>query len=119
MSIVGSVGMDRNTGKALDPNGVEHLQQSLYDIMFTPIGSRVMPMRGYGSTLFDLIDTPGNKNSFILFYAGVAAAIELWEPRLQLSRVQVLSVTANGNAVVSFSGVNTITGQPLTITVAR
>lgn len=42
------IGMNRETGKAL--TGIEHIQQSIRDILVTPIGSRVM-RRKYGSAL--------------------------------------------------------------------
>ena len=45
-------GMDRETGKSL--SGIEHLRQSIRDILTTPIGSRVM-RRDYGSRLFELL----------------------------------------------------------------
>jgi hypothetical protein len=44
---------DKETRKALE--GIDHLKQSIIDILTTPIGSRVM-RRDYGSRLFELVD---------------------------------------------------------------
>lgn len=81
-------GMNRNTGKKL--SGVDHLRQSIVDILTTPIGSRVM-RRDYGSRLYQLVDAPINRALFVEVYAATAEALVKWEPRFQLSRVQVES----------------------------
>ena len=65
-------GMDANTGRAL--SGVDHLKQSVRDILTTPIGSRVM-RRDYGSRLFDLIDNPGNPETVADIVAESAQAL--------------------------------------------
>lgn len=49
------IGMDRNSGQTL--GDLEHIRQSVRDILITPIGSRVM-RRDYGSLLSALIDQP-------------------------------------------------------------
>lgn len=51
-------GMNRDTGAAL--SDIEHIRQSVRDIMLTPLGSRVM-RRNYGSLLSALIDQPQNE----------------------------------------------------------
>ena len=53
--MAGIRGMSMATGKGLD--GLEHLFQSIRDILTTPVGSRVM-RREYGSKLFELVDRP-------------------------------------------------------------
>lgn len=78
--------MNRDQGVSL--NGIDHLKQSIRDILTTPIGSRVM-RRDYGSRLFELIDTPINGATIIDFYAATAEALDKWEPRLKLTRVQL------------------------------
>jgi phage baseplate assembly protein W len=50
-------GMNRNTGRKL--SGVDHLRQSIVDILTTPIGSRVM-RRDYGSTKSAHSNTPSS-----------------------------------------------------------
>ena len=78
-------GMDRHTGRAIDGN--DHLRQSIADILSTPIGSRVMPARDYGSMLPDLVDQPLNSATRLLIYAASAIAIARWEPRIKLRKV--------------------------------
>lgn len=49
--------MDRYTGRRI--TGMEHLKQSIADILTTPLGSR-LERRTYGSLLLGLIDAPDN-----------------------------------------------------------
>jgi phage baseplate assembly protein W len=77
-------GMDRITGKPLD--GVEHLKQSIRDIMMTSPETRVM-RREYGCGVRDLVDAPLNGPTLTAFYAAAAAALDKYEPRLRVSRV--------------------------------
>lgn len=76
--------MDAKTGKPL--GGVEHLRQSIRDILTTPIGTRGM-LREYGSRLFELIDAPTNRSTLLAIYAATIEAIERWEPRIKITRV--------------------------------
>ena len=84
-------GMSRQTGRALSPGN--HLAQSLTDILTTPKGSRVL-RRDYGSRLPDLIDAPLSGETLIEVFAETAEAIDLWEPRLKLRRVEVVAARA-------------------------
>ena len=101
-------GMSRTSGKPLD--GVEHLRQSIADILGTPLGSRVM-RRDYGSQLPDLIDMPDNGATRVRLYAATAGALMKWEPRLRLSRVRLFSGTRPGQVVLDVEGVYTPPGQ--------
>ena len=76
--------MNRNTGRAV--TGLEHLRQSVADILTTPVGSRVM-RRDYGSLVPELIDQPDNEATQVRLFSAVAGALMRWEPRLRLSRV--------------------------------
>lgn len=78
--------MNRTTGAAI--SGLEHLRQSVGDILSTPIGSRVM-RREYGSLVPELIDHPDNNASQVRLFAAVASALLRWEPRFRLTRVGV------------------------------
>ncbi|MEX0633615.1 phage baseplate assembly protein V [Serratia ureilytica] len=51
------LGMNRGNGRAIAD--LEHIRQSVSDILITPIGSRVM-RRSYGSLLSELLDQPQN-----------------------------------------------------------
>lgn len=84
-------GTNAITGKSL--GGLEHLKQSIRDILTTPIGSRVM-RREYGSGLFGLLDAPTNRRILAAIYATTASALRAWEPRFSLQQVAVESVAA-------------------------
>jgi phage baseplate assembly protein W len=85
--------MNRITGGTIAT--LEHILQSIGDILTTRIGSRVM-RREYGCALVDLIDQPGNRNTLLLCYSAIAMALLRWEPRIRVSRVQLSSMTKGG-----------------------
>jgi len=68
----------------------------------------------YGSRLFELLDAPVNRTWKVECYAAVAEALDRWEPRLQLSRVNVQSVSA-GQVIIDLYGTYLPTGEPLTL----
>ena len=84
-------GMSRLTGHQIAPGA--HLAQSITDILTTPKGSRVL-RRTYGSRLPDLIDAPLNGETLIEVFAETAEALDHWEPRLRLRRVEVTEARA-------------------------
>ena len=94
-------GMSSTTGRTLD--GMDHLRQSISDILTTPVGTRI-ERRNYGSLLPTLIDHPDNGATRVRIYAAVASALMKWEPRLHLSRVQLASGPAAGRATLDLSG---------------
>ena len=79
-------GMHSLSGQWLD--GLAHLEQSIRDILTTPIGTRVM-RRDYGSRLPELVDAPVNRATIIDIYTATAEALLKWEPQLQLTRVMM------------------------------
>ena len=79
-------GMNAATGKTI--TGIEHLRQSVLDILSTPVGTRVM-RRDYGSRLPYLVDAPLNGRVLMAIIAESAGAVRRWEPRLKVKRVQV------------------------------
>lgn len=83
------IGMDRHTGQPI--SGIEHLQQSIVDILSTPIGSR-RHRPEYGSKVPLFVDLPINDGWKSAVQAEVARALGRFEPRLKLERVQVLSL---------------------------
>lgn len=85
------VGTNSINGKSLA--GVDHLKQSIRDILTTPIGSRVM-LRNYGSRLFELVDSPLNHETVTEIYVATIEALEKWEPRIEVIRVIVEAVEA-------------------------
>lgn len=80
--------MSAQTGKTL--SGIDHLRQSIIDILTTRIGSRV-ERRTYGSRLFDLIDAPLNRSTIVDLIAATAEALKRWEPRFKLTSVKIIS----------------------------
>ncbi|MFG0400311.1 GPW/gp25 family protein [Pseudomonas sp. zjy_11] len=83
------IGVDRRTGQPL--SGLDHLKQSIEDILTTPLGSRRM-RPDYGSNLRRFVDLPVNEGWKSAVQAEVARALGRWEPRVQLERVKVISV---------------------------
>lgn len=77
-------GISNQDGRRLA--GIDHLRQSVRDILTTPIGSRVM-RRDYGSRLFALIDAPMNRAALVQIYAATIEALARWEPRIRVERV--------------------------------
>ena len=75
------------------------LQQSVADILLTPIGSRVM-RRAYGSALRALVDAPRNQLLIIDIIAATAAALGRWEPRVRVERVTVAMSDAVGHVLI-------------------
>lgn len=104
-------GTDANTGKPLD--GLAHLQQSIKDILTTPIGSRVM-RRDYGSRLPRLVDAPMNRATLIDLYAATAEALLTWEPRFIVQQVVAVSA-APGRVELQVTGEYLPDGQQVTI----
>ncbi|AOE85829.1 GPW/gp25 family protein [Pseudomonas sp. TCU-HL1] len=106
--------MNRHTGNALDELG--HLRQSIEDILTTPVGSRVM-RRKYGSQLFELIDQPLNDHTRLRAYAATALALMRWEPRVRLTRVQLLAGAKPGTATLILEGTRSSSDETLNLQV--
>lgn len=90
-------GMNRLTGAAMD--GIDHIRQSVADILGTPIGTRV-GRRDYGSLLPDLIDQPMTPANMLRLYAATAVALARNEPRIRLKRVAVQAGAQPGQATL-------------------
>jgi phage baseplate assembly protein W len=105
------VGTNAQTGKAL--SGIEHCKQSVRDILTTPKGSRVM-RRAYGSDLFSLADKPMNLSTRMDLIAATADALSLWEPRIQVTKVDI-AVDSNGAVTVDVTGNYLPEGKPIKI----
>lgn len=101
------MGMNSATGANMAL--LDHIRQSVRDILMTPLRSRVF-RREYGSEIPELIDQPLNGVTVMRIYATVAYRIALWEPRITLSAVNlnrdadgtvsiILDAVTNNNAV--------------------
>lgn len=104
-------GINATTGKRL--GGLEHLSQSIRDILTTPIGSRVQ-RREYGSRLPRLVDAPMNRSTLLDIYAATAEAIARWEPRFEVTKVAASSAQP-GRVVLDLTGNYLPDGQTVTI----
>ncbi|BDG76558.1 GPW/gp25 family protein [Wolbachia pipientis] len=104
-------GMDAKTGKELE--GIEHLKQSIIDILTTPINSRIM-RRDYGSRLFELVDKPINRDLTLEIYAATAEALEKWERRFKLEKVKITEVK-EGRVTLNLEGVYLSEGKFINI----
>ena len=100
-------GMNRTTGQPL--TGLAHLEQSIADIITTPLNSRVM-RRNYGCDLFRIIDAPTSGEFEIRAVAAIYTALNQWEHRLTVQNVTV-NAGANGILAIVLSGKITGTGQ--------
>lgn len=105
------IGMDQNTGRTLA--AIDHLRQSVRDILTTRIGTRVM-RRAYGSRLPDLIDAPLNGDTLVDLYAETVVALSTWEPRISVEQVTA-EIPSPGRVVLALRGVYTPTREPITI----
>lgn len=88
------------SGKRL--SGIDHLRQSIRDILTTRIGTRVM-RREYGSRLYELIDAPMTRATILDVYAATAEALARWEPRIAVSEIRATDARP-GRVVLELTG---------------
>lgn len=100
-------GMNRANGQAM--TGLSHLEQSVADIITTPLNSRVM-RRTYGCDLFRMVDAPTTGEFEVRAVAAIYTALGQWEPRLAVQNVTV-NAAANGTLSIVLYGQITGTGQ--------
>lgn len=67
------------------------VEDSIKDILSTPIGSRVM-LPEYGSRLFELIDRRVNDEFRADLSYFVIEAVQRWEKRVQIDEVKLISL---------------------------
>lgn len=99
-------GMNRSNGEWI--SGFEHLKQSVQDIITTTIGTRFM-RKDYGSNIPRKMGAPMNEQMLAEFRGDIAMALDSQEPRLQTTKVEVISLKA-GRLGIAISGV-TIDGE--------
>lgn len=93
-------GMSQDNGRAI--TDMDHLRQSVRDILLTPQGSRIA-RREYGSLLSELIDQPQNPALRLQVMSAVYVALSRWEPRLTLDSITISS-SFDGSMVVELTG---------------
>ena len=108
------LGMNRATGERIAD--VDHISQSIGDILRTPVGSRVM-RREYGSLLSQMIDQPQTKALRLQIMAACYSAIQKWEPRVSLMTITFERSDTDGGLYVDITGTRSTSGQPFSITI--
>lgn len=93
------IGLSARSARPID--GIDHLRQSIIDILTTYPGERIMRPE-YGSRLRDLIDRPVNGQWLADLYFNVAHAIARWEPRVRVLRVAA-EMTAPGHVTLDLT----------------
>lgn len=103
-------GMDRHTGIALA--GAGHLEQSIDDILSTPLGTRV-GRRDYGSLVPRQLDQPNNAVGRVRIFAAAALALLRQEGRARIARVSLAPGAEPHQVVLTVTGRRTdIVGNP-------
>ena len=92
---------------------INHLKQSISNILTTPIGSRVM-RRDYGSNLFNKIDHPINGELIAEIYLDIVESLFIWESRFELDQVAVQNIQ-NGKITIDLEGSFLNSGQKITL----
>ncbi len=103
--------MNINNGKNISE--INHLKQSISNILTTPIGSRVM-RRDYGSNLFNKIDQPINGELIAEIYLDIVASVFTWEPRFELEQVAVNAIQ-KGKITIDLEGSFLSNGEKITL----
>lgn len=94
------LGMNAQTGGAL--TDIDHIRQSVRDILVTPVGSRIA-RREYGSLMADLIDEGQNEVTKLRVMAATYSALSRWEPRIRLTGITT-ETSMDGKMVVNLTG---------------
>lgn len=108
------LGMNSQTGLSISE--VEHIRQSVRDILVTPVGSRVM-RREYGSLLSQMIDQPQTPALRLQIMAACYSAIQKWEPRISLTTITFERSDTDGGLYVDITGTRTETSMPFSLTI--
>ena len=106
------LGINAHTGQPL--SGLDHLRQSIADILSTPLNTRVM-RRDYGSRLPTLVDNPMTPRLAMELYSATAEALARWEPRFKLTRVRISSARV-GQVVLDLEGIYLPDGKATLLT---
>ncbi|AYO80211.1 MULTISPECIES: GPW/gp25 family protein [Sphingobium] len=94
-------GMSRVTGAVM--TGLEHIRQSVADVLSTPIGTRV-GRRDYGSLIPDLIDQPMTAANIVRIYAAAAVTLSRHEDCIHLRRIAITAGKRPGAALMTIIG---------------
>ena len=94
--------MNRHTGSAITE--LEHISQSIGDILTTRLGTRVM-RREFGSEVLNLIDRPLTDRVILAVYSAVVMAIAQWEPRFAVTGCKISRADETGKLSLQIFGI--------------
>lgn len=106
------IGLNKTTGNSI--SDLDHINQSISDILTTPIGTRVM-RREYGSLLADLIDQPQNQVIKLKIMSAIYTAVSRWENRVRITRLDIYP-EFNGKMTVDYHAIRTDTQEQINST---
>ncbi|AEB58216.1 GPW/gp25 family protein [Ectopseudomonas mendocina] len=106
--------MNRQTGSSI--SDLDHLKQSVADILGTRIGTR-LARREYGSNVPDLIDEPFHGSTTLRLYAATAMALMRWEPRIRITRVQLQRGNESSTGVLDLEATRVDTNEAINLQV--
>ena len=108
-------GINNQTGKNMPR--AEHIRQSIADILFTPIGTRIC-REDYGSMLPELIDHPQNGAMNLRLAAASYMAIMHWEPRIIVQRITSSDTGMAGARTIEIDCIDRANGEQMHISAA-
>lgn len=111
-SITQFKGINRQNGQAIE--SLEHVKQSLHDLLTTPIGSRVM-RRDYGSVLPFLVDQPMNPRTLMQMRAAIVHCLTKWERRVTPQTIFIKGSAHTGIDITIEYKTNEMDSSPKTI----
>lgn len=100
--VYASTGLDRYTGGTA--TDWAHVLQSLEVIFTTRFGERVI-REWFGSTVTGLLGQNLTTQDVVPFFSAVCAAIEMWEPRYRVTKIDILEVSRTGRMSFYLDGV--------------
>lgn len=108
---------DAETGRQIGL--YQHIRQSVQNILFTRIGSRLM-REEYGSLLPELLDMPITPALLLQCQAAVIGALAKWEPRIQVQTASVSAApAADAQVLITITAVNIDTGTLETYSIQK
>ena len=105
--------MSRKNGRTLSE--LDHIKQSIEDILTTPLGSRIM-RRDYGSIVADLIDQPKSDVLVLKLFSAIYTAITQWEKRISIIQIKVSDIQV-GKLVIDLEAIYLIKNQSLNLNI--
>jgi len=96
----------------------DHIRQSIKNILFTRIGTRLM-REEYGSLLPELLDQPITPALLLQCQAAAIAALAKWEPRIEIQAATVSAAANDAKVIINIEAVNISTGTLETYSIRK